>query len=423
MTSSLSVQYDSAGDATSVRTYDLSASSSFQTALDAANAAFQAASGSTDGSNLSGAATALATASTAANNVSQSVAVDADRFANDIASVPQWAATLNTADVYPGAAAVSDAGSRITSINQLLTQIQGVATQSNQLGATADRTALTAQYSDLLTQLGTLINTPNSPVDNLLAGGPDTSYALTDTSSIQTHVQDLNSSVLNVLNAGDISTSDDAGKVLVQLNGAISDAMGTAANQIGQDGQVFSLAANTLDPRAAADSAYRQLATTMATTVAGAATSDANLLDPDQDPLTLSLGSIGQFFSVDPISSFDSDVTQTITDGADLLPSDMADTSGALAALNTAQFNVQEVQEQLDSNAAQLSFATSLVGQKVNDLNTKAAATTTGEPINATNATYQFVQKYLALQDAAAASSSSSGGGQSYLLPLFTTSA
>jgi hypothetical protein len=57
--------------------------------------------------------------------------------------------------------------------------------------------------------------------------------------------------------------------------------------------------------------------------------------------------------------------------------------------------------------------------QKITDLNTKATSSITGVPINATNYAYQFVQKHLALQDAAA---STSGGGQSYLLPLFTTS-
>src|SRR6185369_16394711 len=42
LSSPITVQYNAAGDATSVRTFDLSASSSFQTQLDTANAAFQA---------------------------------------------------------------------------------------------------------------------------------------------------------------------------------------------------------------------------------------------------------------------------------------------------------------------------------------------------------------------------------------------
>jgi thermostable 8-oxoguanine DNA glycosylase len=420
VTSPLSVQYDATGDVTSVRGYDLSASSSFQTTLDAAGAAFQGVTGSGDGTSLAAAASALATAKSASDAVGQTLNVDAARFSADIASVPQWAATLNTAGLYPGAEAVRDAGSRVTDINQLLGQVHDIATQSNQRADSADRSDLTAQYSDLLTQLGTLINTPNSSVDNLLAGG-DQSYALTDTSSIKAHGQDLNSSVLAALSAGDLSSSTGASAVLVQLDGAVKDTMSAAAKQIGNDSQVFSLAADTLDPRAAVDSAYRKLATDLPGLVASAASGSTNLLDELQSSLSLSLGSIGQVFQVAPLDNFDTDVTQIIGAGSQLLPSDGADTSGALGQLENARFNVARVLGQLNSSMSQLDFAGALVGQKVIDLTTQNNSSISGEPINATIFAYQFVQKYLAVQDAS--SSTGSSGGQSYLLPLFTTSA
>jgi hypothetical protein len=420
LTSPLSVQYNSAGDVTSVRSYDLSASSPFQAALDAAAAAFRAVTSSGDGTNLSAVASALATAKSSSDAVSQTLNVDAARFSTDIASVPQWAATLNTSKLYPGAEAVRDAGSRVTDINQILSQMHDVASQSNQRADTADRSDLTAQYSDLLTRLGTLINTPNSSVDNLLAGG-DQSYAFTDTSSLKAHGRDLNSSVLAVLSADDISSSAAASAVLVQLDGTVKDTMAAAANQIGNDSHVFSLAADTLDPRAAADSAYRKLATDLPGLVTSAALGSTNLLDALQSTISLSLGSVSQAFQVAPIDNFDTDVTQIIDGGSQLLPSDTADTSGALTQLESARFNVARVLSQLNSNLSQIDFARTLVGQKVTDLTAKDSSIT-GEPINATKYTYQFVQKYLAAQDAAASTTSSSSG-QSYLLPLFTTSA
>jgi hypothetical protein len=209
--------------------------------------------------------------------------------------------------------------------------------------------------------------------------------------------------------------------VLVQLDGTVKDTMAAAANQIGNDSHVFSLAADTLDPRAAVDSAYRKLATDLPGLVASAASGSTNLLDELQSSLSLSLGSIGQVFQVAPLDNFDTDVTQIIGGGSQLLPSGGADTSGALGQLENARFNVARVLGQLNSSMSQLDFAGALVGQKVTDLTAQNNSSISGEPINATNFAYQFVQKYLAVQDAS--SNTGSSGGQSYLLPLFTTSA
>ncbi len=426
LASPITVQYDSKGDTTTVNPQNLGSGSSFQSQLDAANTAFQAITGSFDSTNIQAAATAATSAQSTGNTVAQFVNTDAANFSTAIASVPQWAGTLNTTSLGRGQASLADAGSRVTQINQLLMQIQSVANQSAQLDPTADRTTLQSQYSDLITKLGNLINTPGqSNVDNLLAANPNAStpgyysYAI-DTNgqyTMQARTNDLVGGVLNPLSGADVSNLTDANAVLAMLTGSVQTAMSTAGQQLGLDSQTFTLPTNTLDPRAAVDSQYRQLASDMPNLVSNAAWNGANLLDPNQATITLNATTASMSMTIAPDATFNTDVTQVLTTGTQALPSDPNDTSGALAQLNTARFNNARLLNSLNQQLAQIDLASGITNAHIKQLTAQqAAATPTGTPINATPYAVQLVQKYLAAVDAQ--SSAAGSGGNAYVLQL-----
>ncbi len=429
MSGKIAVTYDSKGDQTSVNAQNLGASSSFRTQLDAANTAFQAATGSTDGTNIQSAATALSSAQTSSNYANQTLNTDASNFGAAIAAVPQWAGTLNTAQLYRGSQSLVDAGSRLTQINQLLAQVQQVANQSATMDPAADRTALQSQYSDLVTRLGNLINNAGqSGLDNLLAANPNAatpgyySYAV-DTAgkyTVQARTHDLVSSVLNQLQGIDVSTLSNANAVIAMVTGSIQTAMTGTSQQLGIDSRTFTLPANTLDPRAAVDSQYRQLSTDMANAVSNAAWLKSNLLDPNQQPITLNVASANMSIQIQPYTTYGTDVTQVLDTGSQKLPSDPADTSGALADLENARFNNARVLSSIRTTIAQLDLAKGITDAKVTALTKQQqqqSGSATGVPINATPYATQFVQKYLAAVDAKA-SASSGGSGNAYLVQL-----
>lgn len=429
LASPIAVQYDSKGDTVTVNPQNLGAGSSFQSQLDAANAAFQAVSGSFDTSNIQAASAAATSAQATGNTVSQFVNQDATAFSKAIAAVPQWAGTYDTPSLGRGAASLADAGSRTTQVNQLLTQIQTVAEQSAHLDPSADRSELQSQYGDLITKLGDLINTPGqSNVDNLLAANPNPatpgyySYTL-DTQgqyTVQVRTHDLAGSVLNPLAGADVSSLTDANAVLAMITGSVQTAMADAGQQLGVDSQIMALPASTLDPRAAVDSRYRQLASDMAHAVDNAGWNGANLLDPKQPSITLNAASANMAITIAPVSNYGTDVTQVLTSGSQALPSDASDTSGALAQLETARFNNARVLGALNQQLAQLDMASGVTNAKIKQLGaTKSAASAaTGTPINATPYAVQLVQKYLAQVDAQSSAAGAGGGGNSYVLQL-----
>lgn len=426
----ITVQYDSKGDTVTVNPQNLGSGSSFQSQLDAANSAFQAINGSFDSANIQAAASAATSAQSAGNTVAQFVNTDATNFSKAVAAVPQWAGTYNTTTLYRGAASLADAGTRATQINQLLTQIQNVAEQSAQLDPNGDRTALQSQYSGLITKLGNLINTPGQPnIDNLLVANPNTatpgsySYAIDSQGkyTIQAGTHDLVGSVLNPLSGADVSSLTDANAVLAMITGSVQTAMASAGQQIGADSQVFALPAGTLDPRAAVDSQYRQLASDMSKVVSGAASGSSNLLDPHQSSITLNVPTAGMSITIAPDNTYGTDVSQTLTNGSQALPSSPSDVSGALAQLETARFNNARVLNTLNQQLTQLDLASGITKAHIQQLTTQQAAASTGTPINATPFAVQLVQKYLAQVDVQA-SANGGGGGNAYVLQLLQPS-
>lgn len=427
-TSPITVQYDSNGDTTTVNGQNLGSSSTFQTALQAAETAFQAVTGSTDGTDIQAASSALSSAQNAANFVSQSVNNDATNFQNAIASVPQWAGTYDTAALYQGTQAVADAGSRITQVNQLLGQIQALAQQSAQMSTTADRSSLQTQYTGLISQLNTAISqTTNPNVDNLLEQNPGAtpgyySYSI-DTGgnyTIQAQTYNFASSVLAPLQNLDLSSSSDANAVLSAISGSIQTAVSGASTQLGIDSQTFSLAGGTIDPRAAVDNQYRQMVTNMSNVVNQAASNGTNLLDATQSGINITVSATNQTLTINP-EDFDSDVTQVLTAGSEDLPSDSADTSGAIAQLNQAAFNANNILDDLQGDLNQVQFATGVTNANIAVLQKQQqnqSTTNAGLPSKPNAFAIQFIQKYLVTVD----SQNGTGGNSSYVTQLFSGS-
>lgn len=413
----LSVQYKSAGDATSVRTHDLSATSSFQTFLDSADAAFQSITGSGDAANITAASSALLDAKALSDNVKLTVDVDANIFSQAIDSVSQWAGTYNTAGTLSGAQALRDAGTRLTDINLTLAELRSIASESALRDAGADRSDLTGRYSELLAELSDQINTTDAGA-NLLAGG-NQSYTIIGDSYAQARGRDLNTEIYDVLNAGNIGDATAANAVIASLDGAVKTAVDDASREIGSDSAVFNLAADTLDPRAAVDSTYRKLSLDMEGITASALVGNKNLLDDEQSSIKLSLGAAGVNITIDAKTGYDTDVVALLEAGAALLPTDPLDSSGALAQLEEARFNAARILSQLNDDARKLDNAKALTENRIGDLEDKATTTSLGGAINASAFAIKFVERYLALKDQqAAAELGGFGTGNAYLTQL-----
>jgi hypothetical protein len=430
MSGQISVQYNSAGDAVTISAQNLGASSTFQQQLDAANSAFQAIGGAFDGGNIQSANSALASAQSASTVAIQTVTNDANNFAKAIASVPQWAGTYNTADLYRGSQSLSDAGSRLTQVNQVLAQIQQVATQSSQLDPGADRTSLQDQYNTLVTKLGTLINAAGQPgLDNLLAANPNAatpgyySYSIDQAGSydMQARTHDLVSSILDPLQGADVSSLTTANAVIAMVTGSIQTATTAASHDVGLDSRTFALPANTLDPRSAVDGQYRKLVADMPKLVKDSAWLKDNLLDPNQTAITLNATTAGMSILIAPQTSYDTDVTKVLNAGAQALPSDPNDASGALAQLASARFNNSRALSAIRQQIVQVDMARNVTQTHITALQKQQqqAAGTSYTPLNATPYAVQLVQKYLAAVDAKASTAMTGAGtGNSYVLNL-----
>ena len=415
--SAITVQYDSSGHTTTVNPQDLGGSSNFQVQLTAALNAFN--QGSPD---LATAAASLTTASTAANAVSVSVNADATNLTNALSSVStpfnKWAGTYNSGQIFLGAQSLSDAGTRLTKINQIVNALQATAQLVEQSGPTA---ALSTHFSDLITQLGSQINTTNqSGLDNILGGSSTFSYNVIGNYDIQIQGQDLVGNVLNQLNALDVSSVANADQVVATVNSAtVKDALTAAGKTIGTDSQYFATA-STIDPQSTIFKQYAALAAQVPTLVTNAASGTTNLLDVHQtQPITVTATAAGQVITVSPESNFDAGVTQTLATGNTQL---LSNPTTAFATLNTARFNANQILGHINTELGQLQYATSLTNAAIKTLQSqqaKATAQQQGIPVKATAYAVQFVKKYLAAVDAQAAASGTGVGGNAFLVQLF----
>lgn len=390
----ITVQTTAAGDTVSIRGQNLSG---LLTAVANANAAFQAVTGSGDTANLDAAQATATTAGDAFNAASITLTSDRAALQQGVNSVTQWAATFNTAQIYPGYQALRDAGSRVTQIKLAIADIRDIAQQSANRSNGADRSDLTGDFSDLVAMVNDLVNNAGGNYDNLLAGG-DKSYELLNGVNLQARGRDLNASVVNPLTSGDINTAAGAQAILDALANFSDDALDQASREIAVDTAPLSLAANSLDPRAAVDSQYRALTDDLPGIVAGAAVDNQNLLDPNQSSVAVKIQTSGHTVTINPQTGFDAGITQIINAGAALLPSDSGDVSGALAMIDQALFNANRTLSFINGDVRSLNVERGVSQAVISAASTQISATGT-QAFQATDFAIQFIKKYLIKKD------------------------
>ncbi|MFO7483236.1 DUF1217 domain-containing protein [Oceanibaculum nanhaiense] len=413
----LSVQYKSTGETTTTRSQDLTG---FLADIDAANASFQAVTGSGDAGNLATAGGIVTSSATGLATIRKEVTADRKALTEAIDSIPQFAATLNSASLYPGAEAVRDAGSRLGEVNLLLGELRGLAVQSTALSAGADRSALQTQYDEIVGKIGTLISDPRTPgLDNLLAGG-NQSYELLNDFNIEARGRDLSTSVLAELTGRDITSFANAQDVLGALDNQVATATGTAFREISIDASSFNLASEKLDPRAAVDSAYRKLSNDLNLYVNAAAVDGRNLLSATQDDVKYRVESSGRLLTVDAISDFTTNFGGILSGGADGLPSDGGDSTGAIAALDEAMFSLGRVRDKLNSDLRTQQMEKSIVDATLAQSVATESPGLTDPYAGSSKFAMEFIGKFLAMKDAESAGSQLGlgSGRDAYLLNL-----
>ena len=397
--SSLTVQIKSTGETTVVLSHNLAGASSFQSFLNAADAAFQGISGSGDTANIQAAASAISDAKSASDQVKLTVDIDTTKFNQGISSVSQWAGSLNTQGIYDGAESLRDAGRRVLDVNLIVAEIREVAAESALRASDADRTDLNDRYATLLDELNDAISTTTAS-DNLLAGG-NVGYQVIGDSNIQARGRDLLTLIHSPLSAGNVTDADSANQVVALIDGSVKTTMEATSRELGIDSKFFGLAADKLDPRAGVDSLYRKLSTDMEGLVAKAKVGEKNLLDPDQDQIKLVLGAATQSITVSAKSGFQTDVVDLLESASLLLPTDSSDSNGALATLETVRFNAARILSELNSDARKLDAAKAVTSNRIKDLEEKGTTGGTGaaKQVDANAFAIKFVERYLTMKD------------------------
>jgi hypothetical protein len=389
----ISVQTTAAGDTISIRGQNLNG---LLAAVASANTAFQAVTGSGDTANLDAAQASTTDAGDDFNASSITLTSDRAALQQGVNSVTQWSATFNTAQVYPGYQGLRDAGARLAEIRLAVTEIRQIAQESATRANGADRSDLTTRFSDLVSRVGNLVNTAGNGFDNLLAGG-DQSYELLNNVFLNARGRDLNGDVFSILGSGDITTAAGAQSVLDALTATVDPALTQAAREIAIDTAPLALTANSLDPRAAVDSRYRALTEEIPGLVAGATVSNQNLLTSLQSEVAIKVGTTGHTVTLSPQTGFDAGVTQIIEAGADLLPSDSGDLSGALAKLDEALFNANRTLSFINADIRELNVERG-VAQAVISASTQIDSSAP-KAFQATDFAIQFIKKYLIKKD------------------------
>ena len=292
----------------------------------------------------------------------------------------------------------------MTQIKLAMGELRALAQESAARANGADRSDLTGRFSELVTQINTLVNTPANGFDNLLAG-PSQSYEMLNGAYLEARGRDLNASLVSPLTSGNINTDVDAQALLDALTATADPALTQAGREIAIDVAPMGVAAGSLDPRAAVDSRYRALTEEIAGIVAGATFDKQNLLESTQGEVAIKVLTSGHTVTLSAQTGFDAGVTQVLEAGADLLPTDLADTSGALAKIDEALFNANRTLSFLNADIRSLNVERG-VAQAVISASSQIDSATP-KPFEATDFAIQFIKKYLIKKDL---ESSSQGG-------------
>ena len=389
----ITVQTTAAGGSVSIRGQNLNG---LLAAVANANTAFQAVSGTGDTANLNAAQAATTVAGDDFNAASITLNSDRNILQQGVTSVTQWAATFNTAQVYPGYQALRDAGSRVAQIKMAVTEIRALAHDSANRPNGADRSDITGRFNELVTQVNTLVNTAGNGFDNLLAGG-DQDYELLNNVFVHARGRDLNTSVVSSLTGADITTAGGAQALVAALTNTIDPALSQAGREIGIDTAPLGLTAGSLDPRAAVDSRYRALTEEIAGLVAGATVNKQNLLETLQSEVAIKVQTSGHTVTLSPQTGFAAGVIQILEAGADLLPSDSGDLSGALAKIDEALFNANRALSFINADIRELNIERGVAQAVISAASTQIDSAP--KAFQATDFAIQFIKKYLIKKD------------------------
>jgi hypothetical protein len=401
----ITVQTTAAGDTVSIRGQNLNG---LLAAAGNANTAFQGVSGSGDTASLDAAQAATTVAGDDFNAASITLSSDRAALQQGVGSVTQWAATFNTAQVYPGFQALRDAGARLAQIKMAVTEIRGLALDSANRANGADRSDLTGRFGELVTQVNNLVNNASNGFDNLLAGG-DRDYELLNNVFAHARGRDLNASVVSTLTGADITTAGGAQALVDALAATIDPTLSQAGREVAIDTAPLGLTAGSLDPRAAVDSRYRALTEEIAGVVAGATVNKQNLLETLQSEVAIKVQTSGHTVTLSPQTGFDAGVIQVIEAGADLLPSDSGDVSGALAKIDEALFNANRALSFINADIRALNVERGVAQAVISASSTQIGSAP--KAFQATDFAIQFIKKYLIKKDMEANSQNFGLGG------------
>jgi hypothetical protein len=393
----ITVQIDSAGHSVTVHPQDVSG---FLTQVDNAAASFAAVTGASDTTDLSATQSAISTGGPTLGAARDAVAADATALSNGLATVPMWAANVNSSAIAQGAASISDAQSRTQQIQDTVTQIRALAAESVARDPSADRSDLTSQFTSLVSTLGSLTGTAGAGADNLL-NGTDKSYAFGDTTTLSASGRDLNASVVNPLSSGDLSSVAGAQAVLDQIDGTITSTLDNTQRQLTLDAASFQEAGTVFDARGKADADFRQLGSDMQGLMSSAASNGVNLLGPSQSDLTTF--SQLQLHSIDMTAQtgFISQVADVVNQALSQLPNNLNGSGGAYQLLQTAMFNANEAASSFESSRQQARDGITQAQTIIQQAQQQSSTQTTGP----NDFTKRFVMRFLALSDASDAAS------------------
>ena len=389
--------------------------------LAAANAAFQA-------DNFSGAQTSQQALSTGVASVKLQLDQDTQIASAGIASVPKWVPALDTANVYTAQQTVVSAQNATGTASGLVSQIRSLASQATNGSLTApERTALNDQYIVLRDQLRDAIANGGYSGNNLLDGstvsigggaGPNQVDIDGAGTTLEIGGRDLQrfaddtapppESLYNLDLTSTVSAQSVVDSVDTQINPEIQRTFRTLGTYNG----VYTLEAETLDPRGALDAQYRQIVEDLDALIKGAASDKINLLESNASDVTVRSAVTGAAVTAHAQSSFRAFVETGLTNGAGIL---LTDFTGARRALDDAAFFARRFQSNLKTDTTVFNNQKAQVNQVKKDA--EADSTTTVE-----NAFVEkFIQRYLLKKDAEAARALTGGGnGNSWVLSLLT---
>jgi flagellin-like hook-associated protein FlgL len=420
LTGTITVTTQSSGQGITIRTHDVN--NGVLDNLAAANAAFQA-------DNFAGADTSQQASSSALSNVKLQLDQDTQILTSGIAGVPRWVPTLDTSNLYTAQQTVKNGLSAVGTAQGLVNEIRALAAQATSGTLTpAERTALNDQYIILRDQLRDEIANGGYSGNSLLDGstvsigaGAGANEVDIDGSgsvlaiggnNIQRFADDTAPPAESLYNL-DLTSTVSAQSVVDSIDTDITPELSRTLRTLGVYNGVYTLEAETFDPRGKLDAEYRDIVADMDDLIKSAAAGNVNLLETYASDITVRSGITGAAVTAHAQTSFRSFVETGLSGGADIL---LTDFTGARRALDDAAFFARRFQSNIKTDQTVFKNQQAQIEQAKKDAEAAQA------DVKIDNAFVdKFIQRYLLKKDAEATGGLlGSGGGNSYVLSLLT---